>query len=253
MLGQTERDKLIYGNHQQVSDSDELLSVLFWFEHFAAWQGQNIALKWQDGQLDYNSLNILANRFAYYLQSQQVASGDVFLLLMPRRWETLVAILACLKLRCAFVPVDVNGEPERLTKIQRNSGAKWCLTTNEHIGRLSGCDAVAVDDFCAHHHFAAQSIWPDDNLVDKPQTDDLAYILYTSGSTGTPKGVQMTHGPLARRMKWVGRAFDFGVNDCWLQSIQLTFDPSLIEIFTPLTHGASVALPAPGIVAPQDA
>jgi thioesterase domain-containing protein/phenylacetate-coenzyme A ligase PaaK-like adenylate-forming protein len=77
-------------------------------------------------------------------------------------------------------------------------------------------------------------------------------MLFTSGSTGAPKGVLMEHAPLARRLAWLARTFNYGPKDVWLQSIQLTFDPSIIEICLPLTQGASIALPPPGQLAPTD-
>jgi probable addiction module antidote protein len=91
-----------------------------------------------------------------------------------------------------------------------------------------------------------------DNLKTTPSADDLAYVLFTSGSTGTPKGVLMKHGPLARRMAWLARSFNYTAADVALQSVQLAFDPALIEIILPLTHGGSVALPPPGQIAPAD-
>ena len=43
--------------------------------------------------------------------------------------------------------------------------------------------------------------------------DDTVYVMYTSGTTGRPKGVRVTHGPLLKRVGWMGRAYPCGVGD----------------------------------------
>ena len=83
-----------------------------------------------------------------------------------------------------------------------------------------------------------------------PQPDDLAYLLFTSGSTGQPKGVMVEHGALSRRLAWLSRTYGVDWRDRSSQATQITFDPALIELLLPLTHGASVALPPPGRLAP---
>jgi amino acid adenylation domain-containing protein/non-ribosomal peptide synthase protein (TIGR01720 family) len=73
--------------------------------------------------------------------------------------------------------------------------------------------------------------------------EDAAYIFFTSGSTGTPKGVLGSHQGLAHFIDWEARAFDVNANDRVAQLIHLSFDPSLRDIFLPLTQGATLCLP----------
>jgi len=41
----------------------------------------------------------------------------------------------------------------------------------------------------------------EDRVLPKPQSDDLAHLLYTSGTTGKPKGVQLTHANITTTLK----------------------------------------------------
>jgi syringomycin synthetase protein SyrE len=52
-------------------------------------------------------------------------------------------------------------------------------------------------------------------------------------------------------MRWLGEHWGITPDDCAGQSTQITFDPSLIEWCLALTHGARVALPAPGRLLPE--
>jgi non-ribosomal peptide synthetase component F len=59
--------------------------------------------------------------------------------------------------------------------------------------------------------------------------DTTAYVIYTSGSTGKPKGVLVPHRALSNQ------AAD-----------PLEFDPSLWELFGPLSFGAALVIPSEG-------
>ena len=68
---------------------------------------------------------------------------------------------------------------------------------------------------------------------------DLAYVIYTSGSTGRPKGVLVEHRNAVSFLRAFGlrRAGSAPRTWCWAATT-LSFDPSVLEIFLPLVHGA---------------
>lgn len=71
---------------------------------------------------------------------------------------------------------------------------------------------------------------------------DLAYVMYTSGSTGKPKGVMVEHRQVNNCISWMQEKFDLSENNIIVQRTNLTFDPSVWEIFWPLSVGASFRL-----------
>jgi len=70
----------------------------------------------------------------------------------------------------------------------------------------------------------------------------LAYVMYTSGSTGRPKGVMVEHRQVNNCLHWMQEKFDLTSKDVIVQRTNLTFDPSVWEIFWPLSIGGSVRL-----------
>ncbi|MBL0743077.1 condensation domain-containing protein [Chryseolinea lacunae] len=71
--------------------------------------------------------------------------------------------------------------------------------------------------------------------------DQLSNIMFTSGSTGIPKGVQIEHRSIIRLV--VNSDFlDVRPSDRWLQTAEISFDPSCMEIFGALLNGATLCL-----------
>jgi amino acid adenylation domain-containing protein len=70
--------------------------------------------------------------------------------------------------------------------------------------------------------------------------NNLAYVMYTSGSTGRPKGVMVEHRQVNNCLQWMQDTFKLGPADRVIQRTNLSFDPSVWEIFWPLMTGAAV-------------
>ena len=70
--------------------------------------------------------------------------------------------------------------------------------------------------------------------------EDLAYIIFTSGTTGTPKGVMVPVGAVAAYLAALGARKAMTPADRASQFTELSFDPSLGEIFLPWYAGASL-------------
>ncbi|MBW9155186.1 amino acid adenylation domain-containing protein [Clostridium tagluense] len=81
-----------------------------------------------------------------------------------------------------------------------------------------------------------------DNLNTSTIGDNLAYVMYTSGSTGKPKGVMVEHSQVNNCINWMNNEFNITEKSQVVQRTNLTFDPSVWEIFLPLYNGASIKL-----------
>ena len=246
-----ESHELISARHADVPQHPAPQPYIKLFEHQAALRPSALAIKWASGRMNYGKLNARANRLARHLQSMGVEHGQVVAVLTPRQPQTLVAYLAISKLGAAFTPMDPDSPWQRIDALLQMSDAR-AVVVGETTHHLTDQLTVPWVDISGEQAPQKNRDIRAYNLDVPVKADDLAYLLFTSGSTGTPKGVLMNHAPLTRRLAWLARTFNFTSADVWLQSIQLTFDPALIEWFLPLTHGGCVALAPPGPVPPGE-
>lgn len=70
--------------------------------------------------------------------------------------------------------------------------------------------------------------------------EDIIYIIYTSGSTGVPKGVKICRKALNKFLEWSIPTYGANGNDVWGQFSFLSFDLSIVDIFTCLCSGATL-------------
>lgn len=80
------------------------------------------------------------------------------------------------------------------------------------------------------------------NPVPAAQSSSLAYVMYTSGSTGRPKGVMVEHRQVNNCINWMQDRFKLSGADVVAQRTNLTFDPSVWEIFWPLAVGGGTRI-----------
>jgi amino acid adenylation domain-containing protein/thioester reductase-like protein len=97
----------------------------------------NIALKAQDSQLTYRELNQKVEILAVELSKYNLTPESVIAVLMERTQETIVCLLAILKVGGVYLPIDVDCPVDRLTYILEDSRAKILITTSQTNNQIS--------------------------------------------------------------------------------------------------------------------
>lgn len=210
-----------------------------------------------DGKrLNYSDLGELSDRLRDRLAALGIRRGDRAGIYLRKSADGIAAIFGILKGGAAYVPVDPNAPPARNAYIHTNCDVKVVLVEKcfeesyrgelkklgsaphlvvlERVGGGQGLSA-ALDNL------DRQSPAPQATTVDV-EADDLAYILYTSGSTGKPKGVMLTHGNAVSFVEWCSEVFEPCGGDIFSSHAPFHFDLSILDIYLPLKHGASVVL-----------
>jgi len=246
-----ERESLISGNSIATIYHEQPQTFISAFEQQVDINPKAIAIRSKISDIDYVSVNKQANRLAHQLLIEGVKKDDIVAVVMPRQAETIIAFLAIAKSGAAFVPIEPDLPETRLQQLIQQSGTKIALIGEKSsiVKQIENLRSITIDSKTSPQYNPALK---ETNLATTPAGDDLAYLLFTSGSTGKPKGVLMEHAPLSRRLAWLARTFDSSPNDIALQSIQLSFDPAIVEIMLQLTQGGSIALPPAGPIAPTD-
>ena len=155
-------------------------------------------------RLTYVELNKRANQLAARLKKLGAGVEDRVALYFQRGVEMVIAILGVLKAGAAYVPLDPDYPPERLSYMLDDSRAVVLLIGKGMETQWAGNKVRAVKWETAEEQMAWES---GAELGIRVQPENAAYLIYTSGSTGRPKGVIVTHGNVARLMERTERWF----------------------------------------------
>ena len=237
ILTNQERRQLLQEWNETTRAFSEDLCVHRLFEKQAAKTPDTTALVFNEASLTYSDLDQRANQLAHYLQTQGVGPDVLVGLCVERSAEMAVAMLAILKAGGAYLPLDPEFPVERLAFIISDANAHLLLTEEHLKDRLPAQTKQTV---------YLDGLWSRiDNSKKEPptggvRTDNLAYVIYTSGSTGKPKGVEVPHRAVVNFLSSMAHEPGIDKDDTLLAVTTLSFDISVLEIFLPLTVGATV-------------
>ncbi|HEX8161805.1 MAG TPA: amino acid adenylation domain-containing protein, partial [Pyrinomonadaceae bacterium] len=153
-------------------------------------------------RLSYARLNAESNRVASLLRRGGVGPDATVALLLERSAEVVVALLGVLKSGGAYLPLNPESPPERLSGQLAQAGARVVVTQRELLSRLPDFGGEVV---CLDRDRAVLEREPATNPARVAAPDNLAYVIYTSGSTGVPKGVAVTHRNLSNYTEFILR------------------------------------------------
>ncbi len=211
------------------------------FEEQAKLRPEAVAVRYEGRSLTYRELNSAANRLASCLRKKGAGLETPVGICMERSLEMIIGVLGILKSGAAYVPFEPEYPLERQQTIIRDSGVRLIIVCDERTERFSsGIELVHLSQ-----ERGEWSLEPDDNLENKVNAGNLAYIMYTSGSTGIPKGVAVPHRGVVRLVKEANYV-EFGDRKTILQFAPLSFDASTFEIWGSLLNGGELVVMSAG-------
>jgi L-proline---[L-prolyl-carrier protein] ligase len=198
--------------------------------------------------VSYKDLDKFADDVARALVSLGVGKGDRVGLCVPKSIGALVSVFGILKAGAAYVPVDYSAPAQRNGFIFNNCEVKAIVAFGANVDALHG---ELGHEGWSRHPFPLSGAGMDGLLILVPERSgrasapaerDLAYILYTSGSTGLPKGVMHSHATAMSFVDWCSEEFKPTPRDRFSSHAPFHFDLSILDIYVPIKHGASVVL-----------
>lgn len=210
-------------------------------------RGPGVALRSEGLSLTYDELDREVNRLANTLRGLGAGREAPVGLYMRRSPALVIAMLAVLRAGAAYVPLDPEQRPDRITTIFRDARPSIVLTDGPAQAVLAGSEdpgplPIVLDVIAERERIAAA---PTEAPHVEVELDDRAYILYTSGSTGEPKGVAQSHRTIVNMLHWLVEEYGLGSDDRWLFKTPTTFDVSVPDVFFPLAFGGVVVIAPP--------
>lgn len=187
----------------------------------------------------YRQLDQRANQLARYFADHGIKHGEIVALLLERNRDLPATVIALWKLGAAYVPLDPAYPQERIKAILDVAEARTLVT---HSGHAGACEAVGVQLLVLDQDADDINNTDSSALATALTPEQLAYVIFTSGSTGVPKGVEISHGALHNFLRAVAREPGLQADDRLLAITTLAFDISLLELFLPLSVGATLVL-----------
>ncbi len=199
--------------------------------------------------VSYGDLDARANRLARELLARGVGPEVPVAVCCERGIGLIVALLAVLKAGGGYLPLDPVYPEERLSFMLGDAGCPVLVTEERLLPRLpeGSCSVLCLDR--DEQRIERQSARP---LQPLALPESLGYLMYTSGTSGCPKGVMISHQAAGWYGAVAASGYDIQPGDRLLQFSSISFDISVEEIFSSLSGGATLVLPAsPEVPAPR--
>jgi amino acid adenylation domain-containing protein len=208
----------------------------------------------EGGAISYAELLALARRVRDWLAAAGVGRGDRVGVYLPKSIDSVASIFGALARGAAYVPLDPTAPSGRNAFILHNCQVRALVVERRFVDALQSELAklgaspalLIVDDAGGGRGLAAalerQAAAPTGEAHADVEPDDLAYLLYTSGSTGVPKGVMLSHRNALCFIDWCSDVFQPTPDDRFSSHAPFHFDLSILDIYVPLKHGATLVL-----------
>ena len=190
-------------------------------------------------RLTYTELNQAANRVARAILAKRGSGNEPIALLLETGVTTIIAILGVLKAGKAYVPLEANYPPARLSFMLTDSQAPTIITERSAFPILRVADPLQRSVLDINEMGAG---FDDADLDVAVAPHDVAYIMYTSGSTGEPKGVIQNHRNILHKVLTHTHDYRICAEDRLSLFYSCSFSASVRCIFGALLNGAGLVI-----------
>jgi amino acid adenylation domain-containing protein len=237
LLSGKDRYQLLYEFNDTRAEypKDKVLQELF--EEQVEKTPNNLAVIFKEKKLTYRELNERSNQLARTLRKRGVRPDQIVgLMVNDNSIEMIIGMISILKAGGAFLPIDPDFPKERIEYMVKDSNIAILLTQ----GKLK--EEIRFESEVINLDYQSSFTGDCSNLEKINQSNDLVYVIYTSGSTGKPKGVQIEHTSIVNQIFGLEKMFTFDSSLHHILLAPITFDPSVQQIFLPLTSGGKLFL-----------
>lgn len=232
-LDVTEKEQIVTQFNNTKTEYPKNHTIIDLFREQAEETPDHTALVYDNMSFSYEELDKRSNALARELYQNGFRKNETAGILAAHSPEFIISVLAVLKAGGAYLPLDAELPPERVSFMLEETQAKMLIVQKglEQNAAFSGtCITSDAQILMEENHIPI-------NIGSSP--DDLAYIMYTSGSTGRPKGVMITNRNVVSLVS-NSNYTSASVDDGFILTGSISFDAVTFEMFGALLNGASL-------------
>jgi len=241
------------------------------FRHVVRERGDRVAMREKDlgiwRGISWREYGQRARRVGMGLVALGLRPRDVVSIISDNRPEWLYTDLGIMSVAAVPNGIYTTDSARQVEYIVNDSGTRFLFVENEeqldkilavrdHCGELV---KIFVYDMDGLHAFRDEQVMPFDallelgerydrehpdtfdRLVDVPQPDDLAILVYTSGTTGPPKGAMLSHRNILFQLAYADFITPLHEGDQQLSFLPLChIAERTFTVFNPLHTGSTV-------------
>ena len=235
-----EKNQILKEFNNTKTDFNFEKNIVLEIEKMALSHKNKIAIKYKNDSITYSELICRVNQLANVLIKKfGIAQKTCIGISTNRTIDTIIGILAILKINCTYVPIDPTYPEDRIKHMVKVSQIALVLSDNINKDRTMFSNLTALD--INYKSYRDESSIFDYNFI--YDINSNLYIVFTSGSTGVPKGVTITHKNMMNLISFEKtKTKIFKKNSSILQFATMSFDVSYQEIYSSLLTGNTLVL-----------
>jgi D-alanine--poly(phosphoribitol) ligase subunit 1 len=193
---------------------------------------ERIAVIDKDRKISYAEFIFTVNAISQQLL--KIKPNPKVVIDLEQGFEAYALIVAILNVGGIYCPLNPTAPIERKKQIINEFLPDLTIVSSDNNSEFNPSKTTTLESLLANKN--------DGNIEVTVSYDGEAiiYIIYTSGSTGVPKGVKICRKALNKFLKWAIPTYAANENDVWGQFSFLSFDLSIVDIFTCLCSGATL-------------
>jgi acyl-coenzyme A synthetase/AMP-(fatty) acid ligase len=211
-------------------------SIADHFADHAERQPDAPALIWDGEAISYRELRQLCDASLADLQASALPADRPVGIRAKKSPEAIGLILACLRDGKSFLLPSIELASETLAQLFAQAGTSQVVSPHGPRSESAASLRALVDE-TRSAPAALESEWPPAGGA-----DDVTFMLTTSGSTGLPKIVPLTAAGVDAFTNWAAEQFEIKPGTVVANYAPLNFDLCLLDIWTTLKHGGTVAM-----------